>query len=90
MTEIQFCRMKSQKKLIDGEVNTDTLLRFSHTLDDYLKISVGNDVLNFTKYDKKQNIVTLVIKYANQGRYLLQNWLIKCIDKNNNGKMKNL
>ena len=32
---------------------------------------------------------TTVIKYPNSGGYLLQNWNIRCNDKNNNGKIQN-
>ena len=42
-----------------------------------------------TKYDKIQITGTSIIKYPNTGGYLLQNWVIKCNDKNNNGKIQN-
>ena len=29
------------------------------------------------------------MKYPNTGGYLLQNWIIKCNDENNNGKIQN-
>ena len=29
------------------------------------------------------------MKHPNSGGYLLQNWIIKCNDKNNNGKIQN-
>ena len=32
---------------------------------------------------------TTIIKYPNNGGYLLQNWNIRCNDKNNNGKIQN-
>ena len=32
---------------------------------------------------------TSIIKYPNTGGYLIQNWVIKCNDKNNNGKIQN-
>ena len=30
-----------------------------------------------------------IIKYPNSGGYLLQNWIIRCNDKNSNGKIQN-
>ena len=32
---------------------------------------------------------TTIIENPNTGGYLLQNWIIKCTDKNNNGKIQN-
>ena len=54
-----------------------------------MRVSVGNEIYDFTKYDKIQITDTTIIKYPNSGGYLLQNWLIKCNDKNNNGKIQN-
>ena len=42
-----------------------------------------------TKYNKIQLTDTTIIKYPNNGGYLLQNWNIKSNDKNNNGKISN-
>ena len=44
---------------------------------------------NLTKYDKIPIIDTTIIKSPNTGCYLLQNWNIKCNDKNNAGKIQN-
>ena len=79
----------SNKKYVDDQLNKNTILRFSQTLQNYLKVSVGNDTYNLTKYDKIQFTDTTEIKYPNTGGCLLQNWLIKCNDKNNNGKIQN-
>ena len=65
------------------------MLRLNKTLQKYLKVSVGNDIYNFTNYDKKQITDTTEIKFPNTGGYLLQNWIIKCNDRNNNGKIQN-
>ena len=65
------------------------VLRFNQTLKNYLKGSVGNDTYNFTKYDKKQIADTTINKYPNTGGCLLQKWVLKCNDKNNNGKVQN-
>ena len=64
------------------------ILRFNQTLENYLKISVGNDIYNLIKYDKTQ-ITDTIIKNPNTGGYRLQNWVLKCNDKNTNGKIQN-
>ena len=79
----------SNKKYIDDQLDKNTILRFNQTLQNYLKVSVGNDTYNLTKYDKIQITDTTIIKYPNNGGYLLQNWIIRCNDKNNNGKIQN-
>ena len=79
----------SNKKYFDDELDKNTILRFNHTLQNYLKISVGNDTYNLTKYDKIQLTDITTIKNANTGGYLLPYWKIICIDKNNNGKIHN-
>ena len=53
-----------------------------------MKFSVGNDVYNLTKHDKKQFTDTTIFRYPNTDGYLLQNWVIKCKDKSNNGKIQ--
>ena len=55
-----------------------------------MTVSVGKDVYNLTKYDKLQNTDTSIYKYPNTGGYFLQNWVVKCNDKNNNGKIQNV
>ena len=79
----------ANKKYLDDELDKNTILRFNQTLENYLKVSVGNDTYNLTKYDKIQLTDITVIKYPNNDGYLLQNWVIKCNDKNINGKIQN-
>ena len=79
----------ANKKYIDDELDKNTVLRFNQTLENYLKASVGNDTYNLTKYDKIQLTDTTITKYPNTGGYLLHNWVIKCNDKNINGKIQN-
>ena len=76
------------KNLIDDDIDKDTLLRFNQTLQKYLKVSVGNDAYNLAKKDKLQITDITFIKYRITGGYLLQNWVINCNDKNNNGKIQ--
>ena len=78
------------EKKNDDELDKNTILRFNQTLENYLKVSVGNDIDNLTKYDKIQSTDTTIIQIPNSEGYLLQNWVIKCKDKNNNGKIKKL
>ena len=79
----------TNKKYVDDELDKNTLVRFNQTLQNYLKVSVGNDTYNLTKYDKIQLTDITVIKFPNKGAFLLQNWNIKCNDKNNNGNVNN-
>ena len=51
-------------------------LRFSQTLQNYLKVSVAKDVYNHTKYDRIQTMDTAINKFPDQGRYLFQQWNI--------------
>ena len=43
----------SNKKYVDDELDKYTILRFNQTLQNYLKVSVGNDTYNLSKYKKK-------------------------------------
>ena len=45
-------------------------MRLNQTLENYLKVSVGNYVHNHTKYDKKQITDTTIIIYPENGGYL--------------------
>ena len=77
----------STKNYVDDELDKNTIHRFNQTLENYLKVSVGNDTYNLTKYNKIQLTDTTVMKAGNSGGYLLQNWNKKFNDKNNNGKI---
>ena len=54
-----------------------------------MKVSVGNDKYNLTKYNKIQLTDTTIIKYPNSGGCLVPGWRIFCNDKNSNGKIQN-
>ena len=77
----------ASKKYIDDELDKNTVLRFNQTLQNYLKVSVGNDTYNLTKYDKIQITDTTEMRYPNIGSDLLQKWNIKCNNKNNISKV---
>ena len=79
----------ANRKDIDDELDKNTILRFNETLQNYLKVSVGNHTCNLTKYDKIQLIDITEIKFPNWGGYPQQNWVIICNDFNKNGKIQN-
>ena len=78
----------TNKKYIDDELDKNTIVIFSQTLQNYLKVTVGNDTYNLSKYNKIQLTDTTIIKYGN-GSYLLPRWKVVCNDKNNNGVTTN-
>ena len=73
----------SNKKYVDDQLDKNTIVRFNQTLQNYLKVSVGNNIYNLTKYNKIQIIDTTEIRYPNVGSDLLQKWNFKCNKKNN-------
>ena len=77
----------SNKNFVDDELDKNTILRFIPTLEEYVKISVGKNVYNPTKRDKRQ--ITTSITFPNTGGYLPQQLYINCNDKNINGKIQN-
>ena len=79
----------SNKKYIDDELDKNRIVRFNQTLENYLKVSVGRDIYNLTKYNKILLTDTTIIKTGNSGCYLLPSWRILCNDINNNGKIAN-
>ena len=79
----------TNKKYIDDELDKNFILRFNETLENCLKVSVGNDTYNPTKYNKIQITDTTIIKYPNTGKDLLQRWNIICNDKNNLSQIGN-
>ena len=77
----------TNKKYIDDSIEEGTIVRFNQTLQNFLKVSVGNSTYNLTKYDKIQIIDTTEIRYPNIGSDLLQKWNNKCNNKNNVSKV---
>ena len=64
--------------------------RFYKTFQNYLKVSVGNETYNLTKYDKIQPTDMTEVKFPNIGSDFLPKWNIKCvIKKNNDSKVGN-
>ena len=79
----------ANKKYIDDELDKNTIVRFSQTLTDYLKVSVGNDIYHLTKYGKNYITHLTEMRAPNSGLYLLQKWRFVRKDKNNNAKINN-
>ena len=65
---------------IDFYNESSTILRFNQTLQNYLKISVGNDIYNLTKYNEISLTDITEIRAPNSGADLLQKWKIQCRD----------
>ena len=72
---------------IDFYDESSTLVRFNQTLQNYLKVSVGNDAYNLTKYNKISITDITEIKFLNSGNALLQKWKIYCNNKNNQSRI---
>ena len=78
----------SNKKYIDDELDKNTIVRFNQTQQNYLRVSVGSDIYNLTKFNKIQLTDTTVMKSGNTGGYLSPYWKIICNDKNGNAKIQ--
>ena len=79
----------SNKKYFDDEFDKNTIFRFNQRLQNYLKVSVGNDTYILTKHDKLQLTDITTMEVGTSGGFLLPSWRIFCNDKNNNGKITN-
>ena len=79
----------SNKKYIDDSIAEGALVRFNQTLTNYLKVSVGSDTYNLTKYNKYYLTDKTSMLSPNSGLSLLQKWIIECKDRNNNAKVNN-
>ena len=77
----------TNKKYVDDELDKNTIVRFNQTLKNYLKVSVGNDIYNLTKYVKILITDVTEIKFPNIASDLLQKWVIYCNNKNNQSKI---
>ena len=76
----------ANKKYIDDSIGEDEIVRFTPTLQTNLKVSVGNDRYNLTKYDKISLIDVTEIRSPNVGYDLLTKWRIKIIHEKNGNK----
>ena len=62
-------------------------MRFNQTLENYLNVSVGNDTYNLAKYKKINVTDKAEMRSPNNGQFLLQKWILKCVNKNYNAKI---
>ena len=76
----------ANKKHVDDSTGEKNNPGFNQTLANFLKVSAGNDIYNLSKNDKIQITDTTINTDPNTGGYLLQNWVIKCNDRNGVGK----
>ena len=79
----------ASKKYVDDSIGEGTLVRFSQTLSNYLKVSFGNDTYNITKYDKIQLIDVTEIRSPNKRYGFLTKSSIKNLHKNKGTKAGN-
>ena len=77
----------SNKKYVDDQLDKNTIVRFNQSLQNYLKVSIGNDTYNLTKYDKINLTDITEMRNPNTGQSLLQKWVLKCLSKNYNAKI---
>ena len=77
----------ANKKYIDNELDKNTIVRFNQSLENYLKLSIGNDTNNLAKYDKINLTDITEMRNPNTGQSLLQKRVLKCLSKNYNAKI---
>ena len=79
----------ANKKYVDASIREGNVLRFNQTIQNCLKVSVGNDTYNLTKNYKIQNIGKTEFKFPNIGSDLPQKWNINRNNKSNDSKVGN-
>ena len=80
----------SNKKYIDDELDKDTIVRLNDDSNDrYLKINIKISTYNLQIYNKVLITDTTILKFPHSAGSFLQNWNIKCNDRNNQGKIQN-
>ena len=77
----------ANKKYIDDELDKNTIARFSQTLTNYSKVSIGNDTYNLTKYNKIHLTDITELRYPDIGADLLQKWNIKSNNRINQSRI---
>ena len=77
----------SNKKYVDDFLDKNTTVTINQTLLTYLKVSVGNNTYNLTKYNKINITVITEIRNLNTGQMLLQKRILKCLNKSYNAKI---
>ena len=78
----------STKKYVDDQLDINTKVRFNETLENYLKVSLGNDTYKLTKDNKIQLTDNTINKTGINGLGVLPNWNIICNDENGNAYLE--
>ena len=80
----------SNKKYIDDQLNKNTIIRLKDDSNkEYLKVDINNISYNLQIYNKILLTDSTIMKNPNTGLDLLQNWIFRCNDRNNSGKIQN-
>ena len=66
----------SNEKYIDDQSDKNTIVRFNQTLQNYLKVSVGNNSYNLAKYNKINITDVTEMRRLNGGQALLQKGIL--------------
>ena len=74
-------------KYIDDELDKNIILRFIQSLQNYLKLSIGNDTNKLTKQNKINITVLTEMRNPNTGQSLSQKWTLNCLNKYYNAKL---
>ena len=70
------------KNYLDDELDKNTILRYNQTIENDLKVSVGNIIYNFTNINNKIQLTdTTVMRTGNTRGSLMLFWKIVCNDK---------
>ena len=67
----------ANKNYVDESLDRENILRFSQTLENYIEVSIVNEVYKLIKADKIQITDTINSKNPNTGGHLLQQWQVK-------------
>ena len=78
----------ANKKNVDDSLGEGSFHRFFKSLKNFLKVSFGDTVYNPVKTDKIQITGITIFNNPNNGGYLLQQWTIRCIDRNRAGNIQ--
>ena len=59
----------ANKKYVDDSAGSGHILRLNQTLEEYLKVTVGNDTYNLSNCDKTYILDTTILKAPNTGGF---------------------
>ena len=79
----------AKKNSLDDSLGGNSTLSFNQTLENCIKVSVGSDVYNLSKHDKKQIMDTTISKTGKSGTDILPYWKIVSNEENLGVKCRN-